>query len=538
MPEFRRTPIRRADLVPRLARPGIAIAVGLAVLVTLRVSGSLAETSAALQLMGFDPDRARLIADLVADAVVVVVATLATRAAFTAALAGIAIGGALYWHQFVDETRAALAAIGGQGSFDAAGWIVTVATLGVAFAVVAWAAAVLSLIVRRLIVAGWSDAVAVVRGNRTWRVTARPIATLLGLLLVIATVPVFGDMVNFAPDVHMRTGGAIPIGLTQLGTDASPTTEPSLPPDVLAHPTLLPGSSAAPGGSSAPSGPVLLAGRPWAAWKPSGQGTLVTVQLAAPWAVGRAAQAQFDVYLPPGYAASARSYPVIYEVPWGVHNWSSGAHVTGVLDTLIDGGQMPASIVAFVDMTSGPYPASECVNSTDHREWLERYITDEVLPYVDANYRTIATAAARSLIGYSFGGFCAPMLAMRHPDLFATAIAFSGYYQAGIRTNETPNSWRPFGGNAAVEATYSPLVLAGKLSPAARSSLFFELTAKPNEAFFGSQYAAFAAALHQAHVSVALYPSEAGHSWQEVRDELPAVLETLGQREDALGVFG
>lgn len=538
MPDLKRTPIRPADLAGRLARPGVATAVGVTVLVALRVSGSLAETSAAFQLMGFDPDRARLIADLVADATIVVVATLATRAAFAAAMTGIASGGALYLHQFVDETRAALAATGAQGSFDAAGWAITVATLTVAFAVVAWAAAVLTLIVRRLILAGWSDAVAVVRGNRTWPVATRPIATLIVLLLVIGTVPVFGDMVNFAPDVHMRSGGPVPIGLTQSGTDAPPTTGPSLPLDVLANPTILPGSSAVPGSSSAPRGPVVLAGRPWAAWQPSGQGTLVAVQLAAPWAVGRTAQAQFDVYLPPGYASSARSYPVIYEVPWGVRGWSTGAHITGVLDTLIDGGQMPASIVAFVDMTGGPYPASECVDSTDHRQWLERYITGTVVPYVDANYRTIATAAARSLLGFSFGGFCAPMLAMRHPDLFATAIAFSGYYQAGIRSNETPNSWRPFGGNAAVEATYSPLVLAGKLSPAARSTLFFELSAKPTETFFGPQYAEFAAALHQAHVSVALYPSVEGHSWQEVRDELPAVLKTLGQRQNALGVFG
>ena len=538
MADFSHRPNRSDDLVRRLARPAVAAAVGVAVFVALRLSGSLAETSAALEIMGFDPARARLITDLVADATIVAIATLATRAGLAAAVTGIAAGGVLYRYQFAAETRVALAATGPRGSFDAAGWALTVATLAVSFAIVAWAAAALALIVRRVVLAGWSDLAAMVGGDRTWRRATRPVATLVALLLVVATVPVFGDMVNFAPDVHMRSGRAGLTGLAQTGGDAPATAGPTLPADVLTHPTLLPGASPAPGASSGPGHPVILAGRPWAAWKPSGQGTVVTASLPAPWTGGRAVSAPVDIYLPPGYDASTRTYPVIYELPTAlVGAWANGMHVTGVLDTLIDGGMMPASIVAFVAMTGGPNPTSECANSVDGRQWLEQYLTDTVVPYLDANYRTIATAAARSLLGYSQGGFCATMLAMRHPDLFGTAMAISGYYQAGIRSSETPNAWRPFGGHAAVEAAYSPLVLAGRLSPAARGTLFFELSAQPSEPFFGPQYAGFAAALHEAGIPVALLPSTAGHSWQEVRDELPPLLVTLGQRENAMGVF-
>jgi len=532
MADLGQTTNRKLDLARRFVRTGLAVVVGAAVLVALRLSGSLTDTSASLQIMGFDPDRARLITDLVATATIVAIATLATRAGFAAAVTGIAGGGALYLRQFVDETRAALAASGAQGSFDPAGWGVTVATLAVAFAIVAWAGAVLALVVRRLVLAGWSDAVAFVGGHRGWRRATRPITTLVALLLVVGTVPVFGDMVNFAPDVHMRSGRAGLIGLTQTGNDTLPTTGPSLPPDVLAHPTLLPGAS------STAAHPVLLDGRPWTKWQPGGYGRVDTVQLAAPWIGGRSQQTTVEVYLPPGYGSSTRAYPVIYELPWGLAGgWSTGLHITTVLDTLIDGGQIPASIVAFVGMTGGPEPTSECVNSVDHRQWLERYLTDTVVPYLDGHYRTIVTAAARSLFGFSQGGFCAPMLALRHPDLFATAIAVSGYYEAGIRSSSTPNAWRPFAGNAAVEAMYSPLVLAGQESAAARSTLFFELSADPTESFFGPQYAAFAAALHAAGIPVALFPTTAGHSWQEVRTEIPTLLETLAQRENALGVF-
>jgi len=535
MPDFLTRRIQPTRIVRSARRPAIAVAVGLAVLVGLRTSGSIAGAMAAFELMGFDPDRARLIADLVADATIVAVAALATWSAISSAITGMVLGGGLFLHQFVDETRAALRASGGQGAFDPPGWVLTVAALAVAFAITAWAAAVLALIVRRLVLAGWSDAVAVVRGDRSRQRIVRPLVTMLVALLVVETLPAFADMVNFEPDVHMRSGQAGLIGLAQTANDGAAPSGSTLPSAVLTTPTVLPGQSAGVG-SSAP--PILLPGQPWAAWQPSGSGTTTTVWMAAPWVDGRYTQTQVDVYLPPGYATSGRAYPVIYEVPWPLGGgWSTAIHVTGILDTLIDTGVMPASIVVFTDETGGPYPVSECANSTDHREWLERFLTNQVVPYIDGHFRAIATAAARSVLGFSYGGFCAPMLAMRHPEVFATAIAFSGYYQAGIRSNQTPNSWRPFGGISAVEARYSPIDLAGELPEAVRRTLFFELSGTPSESFYGPQYAAFASALHAAGISEALFPNSAGHSWAEVRTGLSAVLATLGERQNALGVF-
>ena len=536
MRDFTNGRLRAVDILRPMARPAAAAAVGLAVVFGLRAAGSIADAIAALELMGFDPDRARLIADLVADATIVAVATLATRAAWASAIAGMALGGGLFLHQFVNETRAAMRSSGADGTFDLAGWVLTVAALTVAFAVAAWAAAALALIVRRLLLTAWSDGIAFVWGDRARRRILRPIATMVVVALVVATVPVFADMVNFEPDVHMRSGRAGLIGLAQSADNGAPPSGPTLPASVIAGPTVLPGASVASGSSGAQG--VLLPGRPWTAWQPSGSGTITSVRLPAPWVGGRSPQAVFDVYLPPGYASSGRAYPVIYEVPWPLEGgWTTAIHVTGILDTLIDTGVMPASIVVFVNETGGPDPVSECANSIDHRQWLERYLIDEVVPYVATHARTIDTAAARSILGFSYGGFCAPMLALRHPDLFGTAIAFSGYYEAGIRSNQTPNSWRPFGGNAAVEARYSPLVLAGEVPPAERRTLFFELFGEPSETFYGPQYVAFASALHAAGISVALFPTTVGHSWGEVRTGLSAAMQTLGERQNELGVF-
>src|SRR5438309_4735566 len=208
MPDFPKGRIRPAGIVRNVRRSAIAVALGVAVLVGLRASGNIAGAMAAFELMGFDPDRARLIADLVADATIVAIATLVTRAAMASAITGMVLGGGLFVHQFIDETRAALRASGAEGTFDPSGWVLTVAALAVAFAITAWAAAVLALIVRRLVLAGWSDAVAVVRGDRARQRIVRPLVTMLAALLVVATLPVFADMVNFEPDVHMRSGQA------------------------------------------------------------------------------------------------------------------------------------------------------------------------------------------------------------------------------------------------------------------------------------------------------------------------------------------
>jgi S-formylglutathione hydrolase FrmB len=58
-------------------------------------------------------------------------------------------------------------------------------------------------------------------------------------------------------------------------------------------------------------------------------------------------------------------------------------------------------------------------------EW-EAFHIDELLPWVDANLRTIATRQGRAIFGLSQGGFCAMSYAARHPDLFSIAGSFSG----------------------------------------------------------------------------------------------------------------
>ena len=54
------------------------------------------------------------------------------------------------------------------------------------------------------------------------------------------------------------------------------------------------------------------------------------------------------------------------------------------------------------------------------------FVVDELLPYVDARFPTIADRSGRALVGYSQGGFGAMAIGLRHPDLFSSIGAESG----------------------------------------------------------------------------------------------------------------
>jgi putative tributyrin esterase len=155
---------------------------------------------------------------------------------------------------------------------------------------------------------------------------------------------------------------------------------------------------------------------------------------------------RFNIYLPEGYADSDARYPVIYLVHgWGVTEdvWpspdlkvqdvASGMHLQAII-VMPDGDRgvyinavTPADYDACLNevppVRNPREPRQEfCVRSSNY----ESYMLQDIVPYIDRNYRTIPTRQARSLIGESAGGFAAMHLALRHKDLFSAAAAHSG----------------------------------------------------------------------------------------------------------------
>jgi enterochelin esterase-like enzyme len=165
---------------------------------------------------------------------------------------------------------------------------------------------------------------------------------------------------------------------------------------------------------------------------------------------------------------------------------------------------------------------------------MDRFLGVTVPTYIDKHYRTIAKAAARTTIGMSEGGYCAAILALRHPDVFGAAIPFSGYFTAGA---VSASSKLPFGNNPSLIARDSPIVVAPELSSAVRANLYFVLVAQTGQVFYGTQAASFEQVLTDAGYPHDLIEASEPHGWPQVRDALGRALSLVAERQAQAGLF-
>ena len=129
------------------------------------------------------------------------------------------------------------------------------------------------------------------------------------------------------------------------------------------------------------------------------------------------------VYLPPGYVNSNRRYPVIYLLHGGGGDAGDAVamgHLRELMDGLIADDAKAAAIVVMPDGTNGQW-----YDSIDGRVQSERYVTDAVIPYVDQQFRTIASRRGRAVTGVSNGGYGAMLFAAKQPGLFVAAGGMS-----------------------------------------------------------------------------------------------------------------
>jgi len=145
--------------------------------------------------------------------------------------------------------------------------------------------------------------------------------------------------------------------------------------------------------------------------------------------------ANVRVLLPAGYSAHPRRrYPVLYLL----HGTSGGADDwTTSGDAERTTGNRPL-IVVMPDIALNRDGGGWCANWPNGAYSWETFHVDQLVPWVDFNLRTIRKRGGRAIAGLSQGGFCAISYAARHPDLFGTALSYSGapdiYYDTDGRT--------------------------------------------------------------------------------------------------------
>lgn len=132
------------------------------------------------------------------------------------------------------------------------------------------------------------------------------------------------------------------------------------------------------------------------------------------------------VYTPPAYEKSRKRYPVLY-LQHGAgeseRGWTEQGHANFILDNLIAQGKSDPMIVVmdngYADLLTGPAPVGQ-------PNGFERVVSEELVPFVDKEFRTKPDAAHRAIAGLSMGGNQAIQVGPKHVDLFGYIGIFSG----------------------------------------------------------------------------------------------------------------
>jgi enterochelin esterase-like enzyme len=134
------------------------------------------------------------------------------------------------------------------------------------------------------------------------------------------------------------------------------------------------------------------------------------------------------VYTPPDYdKSSSKRYPVLYlQHGWGEDEtaWSNQGHANLIMDNLIAAGKTkPFLIVMTYGMTNDTRIGGLAGFDVSK---FQTVLVDELVPYVDANFRTLANQKNRAMAGLSMGGMETKSITLKKLDTFSHIGLLSG----------------------------------------------------------------------------------------------------------------
>jgi len=140
---------------------------------------------------------------------------------------------------------------------------------------------------------------------------------------------------------------------------------------------------------------------------------------------------ELAVYLPPDYS-DQKKYPVFYILSaWGnrptkylADDSVFGESLPTQFDRMIESKSLEPVILVFPD-GSTPLGCSQYIDSSSSGMHLT-HLCDEIVPFIDQTYSTLAFNSSRAALGHSSGGFGALHLGFRRPDVFSYVCSAAG----------------------------------------------------------------------------------------------------------------
>ncbi len=94
------------------------------------------------------------------------------------------------------------------------------------------------------------------------------------------------------------------------------------------------------------------------------------------------------------------------------------------LDAMFAAGDCPPAVIVFIDAWTSR-GGSQFLNSSSTGRYLD-YVCDEVIPFIDARYPTLAAREHRGVSGKSSGGYGAMVISMLRPEIFGALASHAG----------------------------------------------------------------------------------------------------------------
>ena len=146
------------------------------------------------------------------------------------------------------------------------------------------------------------------------------------------------------------------------------------------------------------------------------------------------------VYTPPGYDRDlTKRYPVLYLQHGGGEDetgWPNQGKTNLIMDNLIAGGKANPFIIVMDNGTwrmpesaRPPRPGERPTGTWPPPGWADGFkktLLEDIIPMIDANYRTLADQQHRAMAGLSMGGMQTRVITLANPDVFSYVGIFSG----------------------------------------------------------------------------------------------------------------
>lgn len=181
------------------------------------------------------------------------------------------------------------------------------------------------------------------------------------------------------------------------------------------------------------------------------------------------------MYLPPGYDTQTKiRYPVLYLQHGGGEDetgWIKQGRANFILDNLIASGSAKPMIIVMAygyarragqpdpDMTAKPFGSPAMMKSMQEMaQVFEDDLTQALIPFVDANCRTIPNREHRAMAGLSMGGMQTFQVTFDHLDTFSYIGGFSGVGGVSMAGGDKPDLKTAFHGELADPTAFAKKV--------------------------------------------------------------------------------